>query len=102
MPSMCQRQNFGYRSERKDKRIYEFCHILPYFANLLDGTGYCLNLVIPQKKFLEIWQLWCIFFTKFHDKFGMNWYVCAFGVVGKILMSKDLMKFYLVRFGFRM
>jgi hypothetical protein len=27
---------------------------------------------------------------------------CAFGVVGKILMSKDLMEFYLVRFGFRM
>jgi hypothetical protein len=24
---------------------------------------------------------------------------CAFGVVGKILMSKDLMGFYLVRFG---
>jgi hypothetical protein len=27
---------------------------------------------------------------------------CAFDVVGKILMSKDLMEFILVRFGFRM
>jgi len=24
--------------------------ILLYFANLLDGTGYCLNLAIPEKK----------------------------------------------------
>ncbi len=42
--------------------------ILLHFANLLDVTGYCLNLAIPGKIFLEIWQLWCIFFTKFHDK----------------------------------
>jgi len=27
---------------------------------------------------------------------------CAFDVVGKILMSQDLMEFILVRFGFRM
>jgi hypothetical protein len=50
--------------EKSQKKL----RILLYFANLLDGTGYCLNLLIPEKKILEIWQLWCIFFTKFHEK----------------------------------
>lgn len=58
MPSMCQAKFWLQFREESQKNL----RILLYFANLRDGTGYCLNLAIPEKKFLEIWQALVHFF----------------------------------------